>query len=114
VYTSTTSVFGNALVPPPGSPTAWITEDVNPVPRNIYGITKSAAEDLCQMFHHNHGLAAIVLRTSRFFPEEDDDREMRSAYEDANAKANEFLYRRVDIEDVVGAHLLAMEQAQKL
>ncbi|MBV8671857.1 MAG: NAD(P)-dependent oxidoreductase, partial [Acidobacteriaceae bacterium] len=45
VYTSTTSVFGDALVPPPGTPAAWITEDVTPVPRNIYGVTKSAAED---------------------------------------------------------------------
>ena len=50
---------------------------------------------------------AIVLRTSRFFPEEDDHRAVREAYADANIKANEFLYRRVDIEDVVSAHLLA-------
>src|SRR5580698_8828512 len=28
IYTSTTSVFGQALVPPPGAPAAWITEDV--------------------------------------------------------------------------------------
>src|SRR5690348_7193975 len=48
VYTSTTSVFGDALIPPPGAPAAWITEDVVPVPKNIYGVTKAAAEDLCQ------------------------------------------------------------------
>jgi UDP-glucose 4-epimerase len=34
--------------------------------------------------------------------------------EDENLKANEYLYRRVDIEDVVSAHLLAAEQAQAL
>src|SRR6185436_810528 len=34
VYTSTTSAFGRALVPPPGAPAAWITEDVMPVPKN--------------------------------------------------------------------------------
>jgi nucleoside-diphosphate-sugar epimerase len=107
VYTSTTSVFGDALIPPPGEPAAWITEDVVAVPKNIYGVTKAAAEDLCQLFARNHGLAATVLRVSRFFPEEDDDRAVRDAYADANAKANEFLYRRVDIEDVVSAHLLA-------
>jgi nucleoside-diphosphate-sugar epimerase len=45
------------------------------------------------------------------FPEEDDNRETREAYADANAKVNEFLYRRADIEDVVGAHLLAMQKA---
>jgi UDP-glucose 4-epimerase len=37
VYTSTTSVFGDALVPPLGTPAAWITEEVSPVPKNIYG-----------------------------------------------------------------------------
>src|SRR6266700_1229386 len=28
IYTSTTSIFGDALVPPAGAPAAWITEDV--------------------------------------------------------------------------------------
>jgi nucleoside-diphosphate-sugar epimerase len=111
VYTSTTSVFGDALVPPQGAPAAWITEDVTPVPKNIYGVTKAAAEDLCQLFYRNQRLPCIVLRTSRFFPEEDDNRDVRDAYSDDNVKANEFLYRRVEIEDVVTAHLLAAERA---
>lgn len=111
VYTSTTSVFGDALVPPPGEPAAWITEDVVPRPKNIYGVTKAAAEDLCQLFARNHSLAVIVLRTSRFFPEEDDNPAVRKAFEDNNAKVNEFLYRRVEIEDVVRAHLLAADHA---
>ena len=107
VYTSTTSVCGDALVPPLEAPAAWITEEATPVPKNIYGVTKAAAEDLCQLFHRNQSLACIVLRTSRFFPDEDDNRREREAYSDANVKANEYLYRRVDIEDVVSAHLLA-------
>ena len=111
VFTSTTSVFGDALTPPPGSPAAWITEDVVPVPKNIYGATKAAAEDLCQLFHRNQRLACIVLRTSRFFPEADDDPAVREAYEDDNLKVNEYLHRRVDIEDVVSAHLLAADRA---
>jgi UDP-glucose 4-epimerase len=111
VYTSTTSVFGDALVPPAGAPAAWVTEDVNAVPKNIYGVTKAAAEDLCQLFSRNNGLACIVLRTSRFFPEEDDSKDVRETYSDENLKANEYLYRRVDIEDVVSAHLLAAEHA---
>jgi nucleoside-diphosphate-sugar epimerase len=81
------------------------------VPKNIYGVTKAAAEDLCELFHRNQGLACIVLRTSRFFPEEDDNSQVRKLYSDANAKANEYLYRRVDIEDAVSAHLLAAERA---
>ncbi len=114
VYTSTTSVFGDTLVPPPGEPTAWVTEDVIPAPKNIYGVTKAAAEDLCRLFARNCSLRAIVLRTSRFFPEEDDDRNVREAFADANAKTNEFLYRRVDIEDVVSAHLLAARHAPSI
>jgi UDP-glucose 4-epimerase len=110
VYTSTTSTFGRALVPPAGAPAAWITEDVVPVPRNIYGVTKAAAENLCELFHGARGLPCLVLRTSRFFPEADDRKETRQSYADANVKVNEFLYRRADIEDIVSAHLLALER----
>ena len=111
VFTSTTSVFGDALRPPAGAPAVWVTEEVAPVPRNIYGVTKTAAEDLCQLFHRNHKLACLVLRTSRFFPEADDDEDVRSAYADANIKANELLYRRADVEDIVSALLAAAERA---
>jgi UDP-glucose 4-epimerase len=114
VYTSTTSVYGLALVPDTGAPAAWITEDIVPLPKNIYGVTKKAAEDLCELFHRKLGLPCIVLRTSRFFPDEDDDAAIRRAYVDDNVKANEFAYRRVDLEDVVTAHLLAMERAPAL
>ncbi len=114
VFTSTTSAFGRALVPPPGSPAAWITEDVRPLPRNVYGVTKTAAEDVCELVARDHGLAVVVLRTSRFFPETDDDSEIASTFIDGNVKANEYLYRRVDIEDVVGAHLLADDRAPEL
>ena len=111
VFTSTTSAFGRALTPPPGAPAAWITEAVTPVPRNVYGVTKTAAEDLCALIHADHGLPVVILRTSRFFPEPDDVTEVRDAYPDANIKANEYLYRRADIQDVADAHLLAMDRA---
>jgi UDP-glucose 4-epimerase len=111
VFTSSTSVFGRALTPLPGEPAAWITEDVTPIPRNIYGVTKTAAEDLCEIISRDHGLPVVVLRISRFFPEDDDRDEIRDAYPDANVKANEYLYRRVDIQDVVDAELLAAARA---
>jgi nucleoside-diphosphate-sugar epimerase len=114
VYTSTTSVYGRALVPETGAPAAWITEGVVPLPKNIYGVTKKAAEDLCELLHHRLVLSCIVLRTSRFFPDEDDNAAVRGAYADENVKVNEFAYRRVDLEDVVTAHLLAMERAPAL
>jgi UDP-glucose 4-epimerase len=114
VFTSTTSVFGDALSPSPDEPAVWITEDVVPIPKNIYGITKLAAEELCALIHRLHGLPCVVLRTSRFFPEDDDLPERAAAHVDANLKLNELLYRRADIEDVVDAHLLALDRAPAL
>jgi nucleoside-diphosphate-sugar epimerase len=114
VFTSTTSAFGRALTPGETEPAAWITEDVVPVPRNIYGVTKRAAEDLCELIARDYGLPCLILRTSRFFPEPDDRDDVRGAYEDLNLKVNELLYRRVDLDDVVGAHLLALDRAPML
>lgn len=114
VFTSTTSAFGDALTPGPGAPTVWITEDVAPIAKNIYGATKTAAEDLCRLAHRNQKLPCLVLRTSRFFPEPDDDPKLRDVYADGNIKANEFLYRRADVQDLVDAHLLAIEHAAQI
>lgn len=114
VFTSTTSAFGRALVPAEDEPAAWITEDVVPVPRNIYGVTKLAAENVCELVHREHGLPVLVLRTSRFFPEPDDRADRRSAYADLNLKVSELLYRRVDLADAVAAHLRAIERAPTL
>ncbi len=111
VFTSTTSAFGRALSPPAGVPAAWITEQAIPLPKNIYGVTKLAAENLCELSRLTAGLPCIILRTSRFFPENDDDADARRAFDDANLKVNEFLYRRADLEDVVSAHVLALEKA---
>jgi len=105
IFTSTTGVF---------QATGWVTEDVAPVPNNIYGVTKRAAEDLCELFYRRERLPCLVLRTSRFFPEEDDNRSIREAYANENLKVNEYLYRRVDIEDAVDAHLVAMARARDL
>ena len=114
VFTSTTSTFGRALVPPPGEPAAWISEDVVPLPKNIYGATKVAAEDLCELIQRDSGMPCVVLRTSRFFPEGDDDERSRELFDADNLKVSEYLYRRVDIEDVVDAHLLAMHKAPQI
>jgi nucleoside-diphosphate-sugar epimerase len=111
VFTSTTSVFGAALTPLPRSPAVWVRENLRPIPKSVYGVTKMGAEDLCELFHRNEGLACIILRTSRFFPENDDNQAIRERYDDANVKTNEYLYRRVDLADVVEAHLLAIKMA---
>jgi len=114
VMTSSTSVFGAALSPPPGAPAAWVDETLQPVPKNIYGVTKLAAEGLCELFARTQKLPVVVLRTARFFPEPDDDPQLRGGYADANIKVNELLNRRADIEDIVEAHMLALERAPRL
>ena len=111
VFTSSTTTFGRALSPPPGAPAAWITEAVPPVAKNVYGATKVAAEDLCALLAHEHGLPVVVLRTSRFFPEGDD---VQTGWDGENLKVNELLYRRADIADVVDAHRLALGRAPGL
>ncbi|MCK1650674.1 NAD(P)-dependent oxidoreductase [Bradyrhizobium sp. 149] len=114
VFTSTTSAFGSQLRSETGQTAVWVTEDLPAIPKNVYGTTKLMAETLCELFCREHGLPVVVLRTSRFFPEEDDDPAMRSAYASENAQANELLYRRLDIADAVSAHLLAAERAPKI
>ncbi|MEM1123478.1 MAG: NAD(P)-dependent oxidoreductase, partial [Bacteroidota bacterium] len=114
VFTSTTSTFGDAMQPTRQKEAVWVTENLTPVPKNIYGVTKVAAEQLCQLFHRNHHLPCLILRTSRFFAEVDDNPTLRGAYEDTNIKVNEFTHRRVDIQDVVDAHLLAIRKASMI
>jgi UDP-glucose 4-epimerase len=114
VMTSSTTVFGDALVPAPNEPAAWVDETVVPVPKNIYGATKAAAEDLCHLAHRNDGLNCVVLRTSRFFPEVDDAPHAHDGRSDENVKADEYAYRRVALEDVVAAHLLSAQRAPEI
>jgi UDP-glucose 4-epimerase len=113
-YVSTTSTYGSALSRDESGPAVWVTENLVPKPKNIYGLSKLLAESLCELAHKKHRLPILVLRTSRFFPEEDDDSNIRQRYETANAQANELLYRRVDIEDAVAAVLLALEKAPNI
>lgn len=90
----------------------WLDEASGPLaPRNIYGATKLAAEALCRAHHLVTGLPCVVLRTSRFFPEDDDAHDAPAG---ENLKANELLYRRLTVEDAARAHLLALEQAPRI
>jgi len=114
VFTSTTSLMISQAIRDGlagGAPrAAWLTEEMSPEPRNIYGVTKLSAEHLCRLYHLQSGLPVIILRTARFFPEADD---MAHAIEqsDENTKANEFLFRRLTVEDAAEAHVVALEQA---
>ncbi|MEO0320331.1 MAG: NAD(P)-dependent oxidoreductase [Pseudomonadota bacterium] len=114
VFTSTTSTFGFAMRPEPDGPAIWVDEALTPIPKNIYGITKLAAEALCALVHQKHKLPCIVLRVSRFFPEEDDQASARDQFSTENLKVIELLNRRADIADMVSAHFCAAEKASAL
>jgi UDP-glucose 4-epimerase len=94
VYTSTTSVYGFALVPQDRA--IWVTEELVPRPRDIYDITKLTAEELCQHMALALGLPTICLRASRFFAEAP---ERVASYR---------LYRGADVRDIAAAHVLAV------
>jgi nucleoside-diphosphate-sugar epimerase len=113
VFTSTTSLMVSEALHRGGLDRAeWMTEDHGPLePRNVYGITKLAAEQLCRLVHRETGLAVVVLRTSRFFPEDDDTHRDLSG---PNIKANEFLNRRLTVEDAAEAHVAALDRAPEL
>ena len=118
VFTSTTSLMISQKIRDGRAGGAqeaiWIDETMAPLqPRNIYGVTKLAAEELCRLFHQLHRLPVLVLRTSRFFPEEDDMAHVIAQSGD-NTKANEFLFRRLSVEDAAEAHVVALAKAPEI
>lgn len=113
LFTSTTSLMITDAIRQEAGPAAiWLDEDSGPLsPRNIYGVTKLAAEGLCRIHHRDHGIACMILRTGRFFPEDDDTID---AIAGRNLKANEFLNRRLTVEDAADAHVRALDRAPAL
>ena len=116
VFTSTTSLMiSEAIRAGKGggaTRAAWLDESFGPIePRNIYGVTKWAAEQLCGLYHRRHKLAVMVLRTGRFFPEDDDTHSQPSG---PNLKASEFLNRRLTVEDAADAHVVALGRAVEI
>lgn len=116
VFTSTTSLMISEAIRAGreggARRAAWLDESFGPLePRNIYGVTKRAAEQLCHLYHRQSGMAVMVLRTGRFFPEEDDTHSHPSG---ANLKANELLNRRLTVKDAADAHVVALEKAPQV
>lgn len=91
VYTSSTSVYGDALEPRDGA-AAWIDETTQPRPRDIYDETKLAAETLVRA----SGLSGAILRMSRCYPEPLPEMTIHR------------LHRGIDRRDVAEAHALAL------
>lgn len=109
VFTSTTSLMVSDRVRAGSAEAAfWMDEEFyEGPPRNIYGTTKAGAEGLCRMFAAEHGMDITILRTGRFFPEDDDTHHDLSG---DNLKANEFLNRRLSAADAAHAHVVALER----
>ena len=55
VYASSSSVYGDTDQLP-------MLEDANCRPVSPYGVTKLAGEQLCRLYHRNHGVPAVSLR----------------------------------------------------
>lgn len=113
VFTSTTSLMITQAIRDEVAPQAvWLDETSGPLkPRNIYGVTKRAAEELCRLWHDLHGLPVVALRVARFFPEDDDTHAVPAG---ENLKANEFLNRRLTVEDCAAAHIAALDAAPRV
>ncbi|HXJ96735.1 MAG TPA: NAD(P)-dependent oxidoreductase [Terriglobia bacterium] len=118
IFTSTTSLMISREIRAGrsggASKAVWITEELSPLlPRNIYGVTKLSAEHLCRLFHQLHRLPVVILRTSRFFPEED-DMAHTIVQSEPNTKANEFLFRRLTVQDAAESHVAALAKAPEI
>jgi UDP-glucuronate 4-epimerase len=55
VYASSSSIYGDALTLP-------TPEEATPQPFSPYGMTKLSAEQLCDIYHANHGIRTVALR----------------------------------------------------
>lgn len=94
VLTSTTSLYGHALEPTDRA--AWIDEQVESQPRDIYDETKLEAERL--LASAGEQMTCTSLRMSRCFPE---PAEQMACYR---------LHRGIDRRDVAEAHALALSR----
>ncbi len=98
-----------------GAPSAWITEAVVPVPKNIYGATKVAAEDLCALAHRNQGLACLHPAALAVLPGDrrrSDRRPPRTRNETSRPTSTST--GASTSRNVVDAHLCALERADAL
>ena len=111
VYASSSSIYGNVHELP-------IHEDAPKNPFSPYGVTKLAAENLCSLYHKNHGVPSVSLRYFTVYgPRQRPDmgihkfvhaalnREVIEIYGNG-AQTRDFTY----ISDIVQANLLAMRK----
>jgi UDP-glucose 4-epimerase len=108
VYASSSSIYGHAARLP-------TREDATPRPFSPYGVTKLAAEQLCRLYHANHGVDSVALRFFTVYgPRQRPDMAFRRFCEAIVARAPIEVYGDGDqtrdftyVDDVVDALLAA-------
>jgi len=117
LFSSSAAIYGEPLVVP-------ITEDTRTLPINPYGVTKLAMEGLLRSYVASYGFTGVALRYFNLYgPEEHHEPETHAIPRFINQLATgsevtvwgdgghqrDYVY----ISDIVSAHLLALEYAQK-
>lgn len=110
IYASSSSVYGNTEVLP-------VKESHLPKPFSPYGVTKLAAEQLCNLYFENYGVPTVALRYFTVYgPRQRPEMAMSKFIKDILTDSSITIYgdgsQRRDftyIDDIVKANLLAME-----
>lgn len=109
VYSSSSSIYGNALSRP-------TLESALPAPVSPYGVTKLAAEHLCESYAHNFGVETVSLRYFTVYgPRQRPDMAFNRFIRSALTGATVYLYGDGEqsrdftfIADIVAANIAAM------
>ena len=97
VFSSTMSVYKPHDQPLDPHAVTVVGEDTPARPRDLYGYTKAAGEEMCRLYGRSHGIPSIALRYGMFSPEPFFPYGIR------------LLYGGVDARDVADANVAALD-----
>lgn len=103
-----TSRLGRPAAGARGTPARWIDEDTPVLPDDACAAAHAAIENYCEHFARHHGLPCVVLKIAGLLEPEAGRVPAPGA---ASRRIEELLHRRVDLEDAVSAHVLAVHAA---
>ncbi|MDQ6694156.1 MAG: NAD(P)-dependent oxidoreductase [Chloroflexota bacterium] len=96
VLCSTMGVYGESMEPPAGA-WAYVSEQLPPLPTDVYGMSKLLCEEMSRYYARKWGITTVSLRLGMFVPE---------AFERYGFR---LLFGGVDDRDVAQAVLLALD-----
>ena len=97
VFSSTMSTYKPHDQPLDPDAFSSVGEDTPARPRDIYGYTKAAGEEMCRLYGRTHGIPSVALRYGMFSPEPFFPYGIR------------LLYGGVDVQDVARANVASVE-----